>query len=84
MNLRQFFERYGVSLGVLSVLALLIALVPGNSTNTGNQVTTSGTGGSGTAAAGTGAAATGSAGTAAGEGTAAGGASGDGTAIALV
>ena len=40
MNLRQFFERYGVSLGVIAVLALLIAIIPGNST-TSNQVSTS-------------------------------------------
>ena len=44
MNLREFFERYGVSLGVLAVLGLLIALVPGNSTGTNNQVNTSSAG----------------------------------------
>ena len=28
MNLRQFFDRYGVSLGVLAILAVLIAVLP--------------------------------------------------------
>lgn len=42
MNLREFFERYGVALGTLAVLALVIAIVPGNSAGTGNQVTAAG------------------------------------------
>jgi hypothetical protein len=55
MNLRQFFERYGVSLGVLAVLALVIALVPGNSSGVNGQVTTAGgpAAGRGNGAAGT-------------------------------
>ncbi|MEY2449664.1 MAG: hypothetical protein QOH79_3140 [Acidimicrobiaceae bacterium] len=64
MNLRQFFERYGVSLGVLAVLALLIAIVPGNSNGTGNQVST--TGGAAAGKTATGAAATGEGATGAG------------------
>lgn len=47
MNLRQFFERYGVSLGVLAVLGLLIAVLPGNAPNaTGVAAGSGGTGGS--------------------------------------
>jgi hypothetical protein len=87
MNLRQFFERYGVSLGVLGVLALLIAALPGNTTGTSNVAagnTSSGAGGNGTAAAGvgSGAAGTGGAGAAGTPGAAgaggAGGAAGGG------
>jgi hypothetical protein len=51
MNLRQFFERYGVSLGVLAVLALLIAIVPGNSKQSSDQVNTSAAGASGSGSA---------------------------------
>src|SRR5436190_2191323 len=40
MNLRQFFERYGVPLGVLCALALVIALVPANTTQRSNRVGT--------------------------------------------
>jgi len=85
MNLREFFDRYGVSLGVLAVLGLLIALVPGNAKSdrvgtTGGQSTTRaagsapGTDGTGTA---TGAGGVGGAGAGggAGGGTAAGGGS---------
>jgi len=49
MNLRQFFERYGVALGVVAILALVIAVLPGN-TNGLTKVGTSGSGKSGTAA----------------------------------
>jgi hypothetical protein len=83
MNLREFFERYGVSLGVLAVLALLIAIVPGNSKGTGNQLNTTGNAagpnGTGTGATGGGAigAAPGAGGTAAGA--AGGGAAGGGS-----
>jgi hypothetical protein len=72
MNLRQFFERYGVSLGVLAVLALLVAIVPGNSTGTGNQVNTTGNGGTGRVSAGAGGTGDGANGTAAGGGAATG------------
>jgi hypothetical protein len=50
MNLRQFFERYGVSIAVLGALALLIAVLPGNATGDANRVGT--TGGAQTAAQG--------------------------------
>ncbi|MEY2588152.1 MAG: hypothetical protein QOJ67_136 [Acidimicrobiaceae bacterium] len=85
MNLREFFERYGVSIGVLGALALLIAVLPGNSssnaarvgTTGGAQSATQGTGsGSGTGAAAGSATATGGAVTAGGPGAAAGGAAG--------
>jgi hypothetical protein len=82
MNLREFFERYGVSLGVLAVLALLIAIVPGNSTGTNNQVNTSGSGpgspGGSASRTATGTGAAGAAGTSGA--TAAGGTAGGGTA----
>lgn len=42
MNLRQFFDRYGVSLGVLAILALVVALVPGNAKNATSVGTTGG------------------------------------------
>jgi hypothetical protein len=43
LNLRQFFERYGVSLGVIGVLALVIAVLPGNANTSSSQVGTTGT-----------------------------------------
>jgi hypothetical protein len=83
MNLREFFERYGVSLGVLAVLALLIAIVPGNSTGTNNQVnagTGTASGGASRTATGTGAAAAaGTNGATAGGGAAGAAAAGGGT-----
>jgi hypothetical protein len=79
MNLRQFLDRYGVSLGVVAVLALVIALVPGNAKTT-SQVGTTGAaaaGRTGGGAAGGGAA--GGNGTSTGPGAA--GASGGGGAV---
>jgi len=78
MNLRQFFERYGVSLGVLAVLALLVAIVPGNTTQSANQVNPTAAGGTG--AGGAGNVTAGPGGAAAGSGAAgtAGGAAGSG------
>ena len=52
MNLREFFERYGVSLGVLGVLALLIALLPGNASTSGDKVGTTGNAAAGRTTAG--------------------------------
>src|SRR5947207_9890604 len=79
MNLREFFERYGVSLGVLAVLALVIALVPGNSKQTGNQVGTSSNGPGSKAASATGpAAGSGAAGGTGGAGAAGAGGGGGG------
>ena len=82
MTLRQFFERYGVSLGVLAALALLIAVLPGNARNGADRVGTSKSaqaaagrsGGAGGADA-TGAGGAGAAGTGAGGADGAGGAS---------
>ena len=45
MNLRQFLDRYGVSLAVLAVLALVVAIVPGNSKNAAQVGTTGGSSG---------------------------------------
>ena len=79
MNLREFFERYGVSLGVLAVLALVIALVPGNSKQTSNQVgTSSNAPGSKAASAAGSAAGGGAAGSAGGAGAAGAGGAGGG------
>src|SRR5581483_10522916 len=44
MNLREFFDRYGVPLGVIAALALVIALLPGNAERT-DRVGTVGTSG---------------------------------------
>ncbi|MEY2459347.1 MAG: hypothetical protein QOG30_1177 [Acidimicrobiaceae bacterium] len=77
MNLRQFFERYGVSLGVLAVLALLIALVPGNTT-TGNQVSAGGPGGGAKSAGGSGGAGDAATGNGTGPGATGGGGAGGG------
>ena len=38
MTLRQFYERYGSTLAVVTVLALLVILLPGNSNDRGVQV----------------------------------------------
>jgi hypothetical protein len=53
MNLREFFDRYGIPLGVLCVLALVIALVPGNAHNADRVGTTGGSGANRAAAANT-------------------------------
>jgi hypothetical protein len=38
VTLRQFYERYGATLAVVAVLALLVVLLPGNAKNEGVQV----------------------------------------------
>jgi len=73
MNLREFFDRYGVSLGVLAILALVVAVMPGNAKNATAVGTTGSSGGAraGTAAGGAG-------GASGGAGSDAGGAAGGG------
>ena len=86
MNLRQFFDRYGVPLGAILALALVVALLPGNASSrqarldaTGGVV--AGAGGNRTTGTGPSAGGAGAGGTAAGgAGTAAGGTGGTGDA----
>lgn len=77
MNLREFFDRYGVPLGALLALTLAIALLPGNTTGA-NRLGTSGSGPGGTRSAAGGPGGFASGGAAAGGGVAGGVAGGAG------